>query len=171
MERAFKNAFQNFAKNALEKAGRNPALAEFPLAVAYLLPSFAFIFASLKQLGEPVYGELEHQGYLEYMAPGVIVSISYIMATGLTALAFILERRDGLFERSLVAGVDTLQVLIAHALTQIIVMIVQILLVLVFTFLVFDIPSRGPFEWVILLLLLQGCTGMAFGKDLSMSDN
>jgi hypothetical protein len=33
MERAFKNAFQNFAKNALEKAGRNPALAEFPLAV------------------------------------------------------------------------------------------------------------------------------------------
>ena len=98
------------------------------------------------------------------MAPGVVVSISYIMATGLTALAFILERRDGLFERSLVAGVDTFQILIAHAMTQIIVMVVQILLVLVFTFLVFDIPSRGPFIWVILLLLLQGCTGMAFGK-------
>lgn len=116
------------------------------------------------QLGEPVYGELKHQGYLEYMAPGVVVSISYIMATGLTALAFILERRDGLFERSLVAGVDTLQILIAHAMTQIIVMVVQIMLVLVFTFLVFDIPSRGPFEWVILLLILQGCTGMAFGE-------
>lgn len=98
------------------------------------------------------------------MAPGVVVSISYIMATGLTALAFILERRDGLFERSLVAGVDTFQILIAHAMTQIIVMVVQILLVLVFTFLVFDIPSRGPFIWVILLLLLQGCTGMAFGE-------
>ena len=98
------------------------------------------------------------------MASGVIVSITYIMATGLTALAFILERRDGLFERSLVAGVDTLQVLVAHALTQIIVMVVQIFFVLVFTFLVFEIPSRGPFIWVVLLLLLQGCTGMAFGK-------
>ena len=97
------------------------------------------------------------------MASGVIVSITYIMATGLTALAFILERRDGLFERSLVAGVDTLQVLVAHALTQIIVMVVQIFFVLVFTFLVFEIPSRGPFIWVVLLLLLQGCTGMAFG--------
>lgn len=116
------------------------------------------------QLGEPIYGEIANQGYLEYMAPGVVVSISYIMATGLTALAFILERRDGLFERSLVAGVDTFQILIAHAMTQIIVMVVQILLVLVFTFLVFDIPSRGPFIWVILLLLLQGCTGMAFGE-------
>lgn len=129
-------------------SGRNPSLAEFPLA-----------------LGEPIYGEIANQGYLEYMAPGIVVSISYIMATGLTALAFILERRDGLFERSLVAGVDTLQILIAHGLTQIIVMIVQILLVLVFTFLVFDIPSRGPFIWVILLLLLQGCTGMAFGTS------
>ena len=117
-----------------------------------------------RQLGEPIYGEIQNQGYLEYMAPGVVVSISYIMATGLTALAFILERRDGLFERSLVAGVDTFQILIAHAMTQIIVMVVQILLVLVFTFLVFDIPSRGPFIWVILLLLLQGCTGMAFGQ-------
>ncbi|XP_025018058.1 ABC transporter G family member 20 [Tetranychus urticae] len=150
MERTFKEAFQEFAKKALTAAGRNPALAEFPLA-----------------LGEPVYGELKHQGYLEYMAPGVVVSISYIMATGLTALAFILERRDGLFERSLVAGVDTLQILIAHALTQIIVMVVQIMLVLVFTFLVFDIPSRGPFGWVIVLLLLQGCTGMAFGLVVS----
>ena len=103
------------------------------------------------------------------MASGVIVSITYIMATGLTALAFILERRDGLFERSLVAGVDTFQVLVAHALTQIIVMVVQIVFVLVFTFLVFEIPSRGPFIWVVLLLLLQGCTGMAFGKFILLS--
>jgi len=47
-------------------------------------------------LGTPVYGEAEHQGYLEYMAPGVVVSICYIIATGLTALAFIIERR-GIF--------------------------------------------------------------------------
>jgi len=150
MERSFKDAFQVFAKKALETYGRNPQLAEFPLA-----------------MGEPVYGELKSQGYLEYMSSGVIVSITYIMATGLTALAFILERRDGLFERSLVAGVDTLQVLVAHALTQIIVMVVQIVFVLIFTFLVFEIPSRGPFIWVILLLLLQGCTGMAFGLVVS----
>lgn len=101
------------------------------------------------------------------MAPGVVVSICYIMATGLTALAFIIERRDGLFERSLVAGVDTQQILIAHAITQVMVMVVQIILVLFFTFLVFDIPSRGPLIWVILMLLLQGCTGMAFGLLVS----
>lgn len=116
------------------------------------------------------------------------------MATGLTSLAFIIERRgknkkrrrflgvtstlinlftsfcpllDGLFERSLVAGVDTMQILFSHALVQISVMTIQIALVLIFTFLVFDIPSRGPFILVILLLVFQGATGMAFGMLFS----
>ncbi|CAG2112457.1 unnamed protein product, partial [Medioppia subpectinata] len=150
MERTFREAFQAFAKDTLNILGRNPALAELPIT-----------------LGTPVYGEADQQGYLEYMAPGVVVSICYIMATGLTALAFIIERRDGLFERSLVAGVDTLQILVAHAVVQIFVMVIQIILVLVFTFLVFDIPSRGPFVWVVSLLLLQGTTGMAFGLVVS----
>lgn len=33
------------------------------------------------------------------MAPGVVVSICYIMATGLTSLAFIIERRGWLFKK------------------------------------------------------------------------
>lgn len=98
------------------------------------------------------------------MAPGVVISISYVMATGLTALAFILERRDGLLERSLVSGVETSQILLAHAINQVVVMVIQISLVLCCIFFVFEIPSRGPFFWVILLILLQGCTGMGFGR-------
>jgi hypothetical protein len=35
MERAFKDAFQAFARKALDSYGRNPALAEFPLAVRF----------------------------------------------------------------------------------------------------------------------------------------
>lgn len=50
MERSFKDAFQIFAKKALETYGRNPQLAEFPLA-----------------MGEPVYGELKHQGELDWV--------------------------------------------------------------------------------------------------------
>lgn len=90
-----------------------------------------------------------------------------MMATGLTALAFILEKRDGMLERSLIAGVSTSQILLAHAAVQVFVMTIQIALVLAFTFFVFEIPSNGPFIWVILLILLQGCTGMAFGLLVS----
>lgn len=148
LETTFRETFINFARNSLDEMGYDPSLANLPI-----------------QVGEPVYGSIKKGGYLEFMAPGVVISISYVMATGLTALAFILERRDGLLERSLISGVQTSQILLAHAINQVVVMIIQIFLVLGCTFFVFEIPSRGPFFWVLLLILLQGCTGMAFGKE------
>lgn len=38
------------------------------------------------------------------MTPGVIVAIGYGMISGLTALAFVLERSKGLLERTLLTG-------------------------------------------------------------------
>lgn len=150
MENTFREAFIKFAKDTLNMFGYDPEAAELPIKVE-----------------EPVYGTLKRNGYLEFMAPGVVISITYVMATGLTALAFILEKRDGLLERSLVSGVTTSQILLAHASVQVLVMIIQISLVLAFTFFVFEIPSNGPFFWVVLLILLQGCTGMGFGLLVS----
>lgn len=150
MENTFREAFIKFAKDTLNMFGYDPEAAELPIRVE-----------------EPVYGTLKRNGYLEFMAPGVVISITYVMATGLTALAFILEKRDGLLERSLVSGVTTSQILLAHAAVQVVVMIIQISLVLAFTFFVFEIPSNGPFFWVVLLILLQGCTGMGFGLLVS----
>lgn len=150
MENTFREAFIKFAKDTLNMFGYDPEAAELPIKVE-----------------EPVYGTLKRNGYLEFMAPGVVISITYVMATGLTALAFILEKRDGLLERSLVSGVTTSQILLAHASVQVLVMTIQIGLVLTFTFFVFEIPSNGPFFWVVLLILLQGCTGMGFGLLVS----
>lgn len=150
MENTFREAFIKFVKHQLNIMGYEPDVAELPIRVE-----------------EPVYGTMKRNGYLEFMAPGVVISITYVMATGLTALAFILEKRDGLLERSLVSGVTTSQILLAHASVQVIVMTIQISLVLAFTFFVFEIPSNGPFFWVVLLILLQGCTGMGFGLLVS----
>lgn len=150
MENTFREAFIKFARDTLHMFGYDPEVAELPVRVE-----------------APIYGTLKRNGYLEFMAPGVVISITYVMATGLTALAFILEKRDGLLERSLVSGVTTSQILLAHASVQVLVMIIQIGLVLTFTFFVFEIPSNGPFLWVVLLILLQGCTGMGFGLLVS----
>lgn len=150
LENTFRETFINFARNSLEEMGYDKSLADLPI-----------------QMGKPIYGTTNKNGYLEFMAPGVVISISYVMATGLTALAFILERRDGLLERSLVSGVQTNQILLAHAINQIVVMVIQIFMVLGCTFFIFEIPSRGPFAWVVLLILLQGCTGMGFGLLVS----
>ncbi|KAL3219528.1 hypothetical protein MRX96_030291 [Rhipicephalus microplus] len=80
---------------------------------------------------------------------------------------FVSEQKEGLLERSWVAGVRPFEVILAHVICQFLVMFVQVAGLLVFTFLVFEIPSRGPFVWVVLLTLLQGCCGMVYGLVIS----
>ncbi|KAK8778328.1 hypothetical protein V5799_020336 [Amblyomma americanum] len=59
------------------------------------------------------------------------------------------------------------EVILSHVICQFLVMFVQVAGLLVFTFIVFEIPSRGPFVWVVLLTLLQGCCGMIYGLVIS----
>lgn len=150
MEVAFRRAYNDLSKQTFEFLGLNPALSDPPI-----------------RMESAIYGKIDMQNYLQYMSPGVLISISYIMATGLTSLAFIIERRDGLYDRTLAAGVDHVQMLLSHSIVQLVVMIVQISLVVFFTFVIYKVPTNGPFVWVFLLLLLQGLAGMSFGLMVS----
>ena len=40
----------------------------------------------------------------DFMAPGIILTIVYFMAVALTAATFVIERKQGLLDRVLVAG-------------------------------------------------------------------
>lgn len=150
MEVAFRRAYNDLSKQTFEFLGLNPALSDPPI-----------------RMESAIYGKIDMQNYLQYMSPGVLISISYIMATGLTSLAFITERRDGLYDRTLAAGVDQVQMLISHSIVQLVVMVVQISLVVFFTFVIYKVPTNGPFIWVFILLLLQGLAGMSFGLMVS----
>lgn len=150
MEVAFRRAYSDLSKQTFEFLGLNPALSDPPI-----------------KMESAIYGKLGMQNYLQYMSPGVLISISYIMATGLTSLAFIIERRDGLYDRTLAAGVGQVQMLISHSIVQLVVMLVQISLVVFFTFVIYKVPTNGPFVWVFILLLLQGLAGMSFGLMVS----
>ena len=52
----------------------------------------------------------------------------------------------------------------AHIVTHASVMVVQVALVMIFMFTVFHIPCVGNIFWVILIAILQGLCGMAFGE-------
>ena len=90
------------------------------------------------QFETPVYGSNEPT-FTEFMAPGVILSITYFMAVGLTSISFIIERKEGLLDRSWIAGVTTLEVMFAHVVAQFVVMVVQVGFVLIFMILVFEV--------------------------------
>jgi ABC-type multidrug transport system permease subunit len=149
LQRSLFSAWEAFSETMSTQLGLNPAGFELPV-----------------KFEAPLYGG-QHPSFTEFMAPGVLLSIAFLAAVALTALSFVMERKEGLLERSLVAGVTSYEFLMSHVLTQMLVLGVQITLLLAFTFWVFRIPSQGPFIYVMLLTLLQGSCGMAYGLMIS----
>ncbi|KAK3538124.1 hypothetical protein QTP70_030294, partial [Hemibagrus guttatus] len=73
-----------------------------------------------------------------------MLSITFYLAVGLTALSFVLERKEGLLDRCWVAGVSSLETMLAHLFSQILVISVQITLLLLFILLVFKPTGVVP---------------------------
>ena len=81
----------------------------------------------------------------------------------LTSGAMLLERNEGLLERSLVAGVTGTEILFGQVVTQFVVMTGQTAMVLIFSFAVFKVTCEGDIGWVSTLTVLTGLCGMCFG--------
>ena len=126
----------------------------------------------VKFVDPPLYGSLDPQ-YRNFMCPGIILTVVYVMAMGLTALSLVVERKEGLMERALVAGVKQHEILMAQVILQILIVVLQTALLLIFTFGVFHMPVKGNFGLIILIILLQGVTGMCYGIQhiLTLRDN
>ncbi|XP_069787823.1 ABC transporter G family member 20 isoform X2 [Narcine bancroftii] len=122
--------------------------------------------ASTVKVEKPIYGH-KHSDFTKFVAPGAILSITFFLALGLTTLSFVIERKEGLLERGWVAGVHSLEVILAHTISQLVTMTIQIILLLIFTFFVFKIPNEGSLPLLVILILLQGITGISLGLVIS----
>lgn len=88
----------------------------------------------------------------------------FFLATLVTAAVFITDRMDGVWERTLVAGITTPELLMAHILTQSVIVFLQCTEVIFFIGVVFGTENNGDNLTVIILLSLTGFAGMLFGK-------
>ncbi|KAL1442205.1 hypothetical protein MTO96_046509 [Rhipicephalus appendiculatus] len=86
LQKTIFEAFSSFSADILKRMNKNPALAQLPVVIK-----------------APIYG-VDKPSFTEFMAPGIIISITYIMAVGLTAISIVSEQKEGLLERSWVAG-------------------------------------------------------------------
>ncbi|XP_072907315.1 ABC transporter G family member 20 isoform X1 [Hemitrygon akajei] len=130
------------------------------------LYNFSNVAAPPIKIEKPIYGH-KHSDFTTFIAPGAILSITFFLALGLTTLSFVIERREGLMDRGWVAGVRSLEVILAHTISQLVTMTVQIILLLIFTFLIFKIPNEGSLPLVVILILLQGIIGISLGLVIS----
>ncbi|XP_077468994.1 ABC transporter G family member 20 [Stigmatopora argus] len=138
----------------------------FQAFVEAKLGSMSYMYASPIKFEEAIYGN-QNMDFSTFVMPGAVLSITFYLALGLTALSFVLERKEGLLDRCWVAGVSSLETMLAHLFSQLLVISVQIILMLLFVLLVFKMPNEGSLVLIVLLIVLQGISGISFGLVIS----
>lgn len=86
------------------------------------------------------------------------------MGALLTALTIITERFEGIWDRSIVAGVTSFEVTITHFALQACVCVFQVIEVIVIAFVVFKMEYKGSIGLIWLFLYIQAIAGMSYGK-------
>jgi ABC-type multidrug transport system permease subunit len=121
MQNLILNSTQLLLKEVLSSYKVDPALADPPVIVE-----------------NPIYGT-KVQRFLNFAAPGMMISIIFFLAIGLTALIFVVEKKEGLLERSWIAGVTTVEVMLAHIIVKFFIQFIQIILMVVFADVIFQV--------------------------------
>ena len=121
MQSVLLNSTETFLREILSSFGIDPSIVDPPVIIE-----------------KPIYGDLV-PNFLNFAAPGIMVSIIFFLAIGLTALIFVVEKKEGLFERSWIAGVTTVEVMLAHLVVKFLIQAIQIILLLTFTTFVFHV--------------------------------
>lgn len=92
------------------------------------------------QIQQPIYGDRDPQ-FINFMAPGIMITIIFTLTIGLTALMFVIEKKEGLLDRGWAAGVSTLEIMMAHVASKLLIMAIQITLLILITNLVFNVSA------------------------------
>jgi hypothetical protein len=96
MQNILLNSTQLFLREVLSSYKVDPALAEPPVIIE-----------------TSIYG-IKVERFLNFAALGMMISIIFFLAIGLTALIFVVEKKEGLLEHSWIVGVTTVEVNLAH---------------------------------------------------------
>lgn len=92
----------------------------------------------------------------------------FFLATLITSTIFITDRLEGIWDRTLVAGISTSELLLAHIITQSTVMLVQCVEIVVLAAFIFNTHNYGDNFTVVLLLMMLGFSGMLYGLFISI---
>ncbi|XP_046683671.1 ABC transporter G family member 23-like [Homalodisca vitripennis] len=119
------------------------------------------------RIEDPIYGT-RRPSFLHFASPAVIIVFEFYLPVMFTVGVLLQEKMAGILERSMVAGLTALEMVLAHSLIQFMVLLVQTGAMLFVMYQVFDSPFIGDFYWTTGLLLLQGLCGMCYGFLVSI---
>jgi ABC-type multidrug transport system permease subunit len=102
-----------------------------------------------------------------YYLPAFYLYYLYMSQITLSSLLLTQERKDGLFERSLIAGVSHEVVFISHLITNCLLALIQILLLYVMGFMLFNVINNSSLPLLFSYLFLECLNAISFGLLIS----
>ncbi len=91
------------------------------------------------------------------------------MASCITCAIFIYDRLEGLWNRSLVAGVSMVKILTAHVIVNGLIIVFMSIEILVAVMFMYNIDNRGSNFTAIILVVLVDVCGMLYGLCISVA--
>lgn len=150
VERSMEKGFQNFTRDLMGRIGGNPNAGGLPIA-----------------LGKPIFGGDDLNGARDYLGSGFIVAIVFGVSISMTILDLYAEKLHKMFERNLVAGVSTSQLVMGHLVSRFFLLVIECLILLSMTVYIFNITCKGSFHLALILLVLQSLTSMINGMIIA----
>ncbi|XP_065888001.1 ABC transporter G family member 20-like isoform X2 [Dysidea avara] len=151
---ALNNSLSQAAKGMRREFLRNTSIPEF-------------YFNPLIQINNIVYGGGDLR-YTEYFAPALIIGGTMYVGMTLTVTNLITIRKSGLYDRTWVAGVSVIEVVMSQVIGNSFVMLLQMIPAVFFIIYVFNITMEGNIGLVILLAYFEGICGLALGLLISV---
>ncbi|KAJ8920069.1 hypothetical protein NQ315_011723 [Exocentrus adspersus] len=103
-----------------------------------------------------------------FMTPGSLITIIFFMGAMMTSQIIITDRHDGVWDRSIVAGVTSLEITVTHFILQASVLIIQVIEMLIVVYAVIKQDYAGYMWLMYFIVYLQGLCGMSYGFWVSV---
>jgi ABC-type multidrug transport system permease subunit len=113
------------------------------------------------------YGTTEDT-FTDYMAPGLVLTMMFFLMTLMTSQIIVTDRSEGLWDRSVIAGVSSLEISLTHFVFQVGIVAIYTAQALVITFAIFQLKVTGSLWTIALLTFLQGVAGVGYGFWISV---
>ncbi|OXA59297.1 ABC transporter G family member 20 isoform X2 [Folsomia candida] len=139
------DAFEIFLKDMLVNCGFYKELAESP--IRYL---------------DPVYGT-DDTDFKEFIAPGVLLAMVFFFPLCSSGVSYIWDKKQGTLERSMVAGVQSWEVMASFFVTEGIVLVIQCIFSFSIIIYLFNIEILGSTSLAIGITFMMGLGGVSMG--------
>ncbi|CAL8072610.1 unnamed protein product [Orchesella dallaii] len=145
IKKALYDAFEDFIADMLSDCGFDERQGE-----------------SVLKFNTPIFGR-DNTDFREYLAPSLAVGIIFFFPIITSAIRYIQEKKCGMMERSLVAGVNVWEIMVAYSISEFFVLAIQALLTYAVLTLVFKIHVLGTGILIVITYLLSGYGGVSMG--------